>query len=182
MRTALPELAAELETTDRTLRRALRQGLVNAQRPSPRTVDVSLTERTYLRRAWPFLAALREALRTEPTVSLAVLFGSRARGNYSAGSDVDLLVALRDEAGPRRLTSRLSEKLGLRVQLVPLEDARKAPLLLREALREGRVLVDRDRQWRALLREKEQVERAARREQRRVEAQFSAVFGDERAA
>jgi predicted nucleotidyltransferase len=182
MRTALPELAAELKTTDRTLRRALGQGLVNAQRPSPRTVDVSLAERTYLRRMWPLLAGLREALRTEPTVSLAVLFGSRARGSYSASSDVDLLVGLRGEPRPRQLASRLSEKLGLRVQLVTLEDARKAPLLLREVLREGRVLVDRDRQWRSLLREKEQVERAARREQRRVAAQFSAVFGDERAA
>jgi predicted nucleotidyltransferase len=182
MRTALPELAAELKTTDRTLRRALGQGLVNAQRPSPRTVDVSLAERTYLRRTWPLLAGLREALRTEPTVSLAVLFGSRARGNYSARSDVDLLVGLRDEPRPRQLASRLSQKLGLRVQLVTLEDARKAPLLLREVLREGRILVDRDRQWRSLLREKEQVERAARREQRRVAAQFSAVFGDERAA
>jgi predicted nucleotidyltransferase len=182
MRTALPELAAELETTDRTLRRALRQGLVNARRPSPRTVDVSLAERTYLRRAWPLLRGLREALRTEPTVSLAVLFGSRARGDYSAGSDVDLLVGLRDEANARHVASRLSEKLGLRVQLVSLEDARRAPLLLREVLREGRVLIDRDREWRSLLREKEQVERAARREQRRVDAQFSAVFGDERAA
>ena len=182
MRTALLELAAELKTTDRTLRRALGQGLVNAQRPSPRTVDVSLAERTYLRRTWPLLAGLREALRTEPTVSLAVLFGSRARGNYSARSDVDLLVGLRDEPRPRQLASRLSQKLGLRVQLVTLEDARKAPLLLREVLREGRVLVDRDRQWRSLLREKEQVERAARREQRQVAAQFVALFGDERAA
>jgi predicted nucleotidyltransferase len=178
----LHDLAAELETTDRTLRRALRQGLVNAQRPSPRTVDVALTERTYLRRAWPLLASLREALRTEPTVSLAVLFGSRARGDYYSGSDVDLLVGLRGEASPRQLASRLSEKVGLRVQLITLGDARKAPLLLREVLREGRVLVDRDRQWRTLVGEQGKVERAARREQRRVDAQFSAVFGDERAA
>jgi predicted nucleotidyltransferase len=182
VRTALPALAAELGTTDRTLRRALSQGLLNAQRPSSRTVDLSLAERTYLRHAWPVLARLREALRTEPAVSLAVLFGSRSRGDYLPESDVDLLVELRGVANVRQLASRLSEKLGVRVQLVTLEDARKAPLLLREVLREGRVLVDRDSIWPALLGAREQVERAARREQRRIDAEFAAAFGDERAA
>lgn len=182
MRTALPQLAAELRTTDRTLRRALQQGLVHGERPSPRTVDISIAERTYLRRAWPLLSSLREALRTEPAVSLAVLFGSRARGDDYARSDVDLLVSLRDGANRRELISRLSERLGLRIQLVPLEDAQEAPLLLAEVMREGRVVVDRDQVWPALLREKQQVERAATRERRRIDAEFSALFGRERAA
>lgn len=182
MRIVLPQLAAELQTTDRTLRRALQQGLVHAERPSPRTVDLSIAERAYLRRAWPLLSSLREALRTEPAVSSAVLFGSRARGDDYARSDVDLLVSLRDGANRRQLASRLSERLGLRVQLVTLEDAREAPLLLAEVMREGRVVVDRDGLWPALLRERQQVERAARRERRRIDAEFSAVFGGERAA
>ena len=179
MRTALPELAAELHTTDRTLRRALRQGLLNAARPSSRTVDLPLAERSYLRRAWPFLASLRAALRTEPGVSLAVLFGSRARGDYAAASDVDLLVGLRN-GDARRFASRLSDKLGVRVQVVTLEDARDAPLLLREVLREGRVLVDRDDRWLPLLGEKARVERAAQRERRRIDARFSELFGEDR--
>jgi predicted nucleotidyltransferase len=182
MRTALPQLAAELRTTDRTLRRALQQGLVHAERPSPRTVDVSIAERTYLRRAWPLLSRLRETLRTEPAVSLAVLFGSRARGDDYAQSDVDLLVRLRPGANRRELASRLSERLGLQVQLATFEDAQDAPLLLAEVMREGRVVVDRDCLWPALLRDRQQVERAARRERRRIDGQFAAVFGSERAA
>ncbi len=132
----------------------------------------------YLRQAWPLLSRVREALRTEPAVSPGVLFGSRARGDHSEGSDVDLLVGLREEANLRRLASRLSEKIGLRVQLVALEDAQEAPLLLAEVLREGRVVVDRERLWPALLRRKREVERAARRERLRIDAEFSAAFGD----
>jgi predicted nucleotidyltransferase len=180
MRTLLAELAAELQTTDRTLRRSLNQGLLHASRPSPRTAHVSIAERAYLRRAWPLLFRLRELLRTEPTLSLAVLFGSRARGDDSESSDVDLLVSLRGQSDPRRLASRLSERLGLRAQLVTLEDARGAPLLLAQILGEGRVLVDRERAWPALLREKDQVERAARLERRRIDAEFATWFDDER--
>jgi predicted nucleotidyltransferase len=111
-----------------------------------------------------------------------VLFGSRARGDEHARSDVDLLVSLRDGANRGQLASRLSERLGLRVQLVTLEDAREAPLLLAEVIREGRVVVDRNGLWPALLRETQQIERAATRERRRIDAEFSAVFGGERAA
>ncbi|HKP19104.1 MAG TPA: nucleotidyltransferase domain-containing protein [Gaiellaceae bacterium] len=179
MRTSLAELASELDTTDRTLRRALNQGLLRARRPSPRTADLSLAERSYLRQVWPLLARLRELLRTEPDVSLAVLFGSWARGDARDASDVDLLGSLRDRGNARRVASRLSDRLGRRVQLVTLEDARGAPLLLREVLREGRVLVDRDEGWSALLRDRERIERAARREHRLINDAFEAAFGAE---
>src|SRR5438128_6514350 len=180
MKTRLAELAADLGTTDRTLRRAVHQGLLRAQRPSPRTVDLPVAERRYVRRAWPLLSSLREALRTEPAVSLAVLFGSRARGDDHPSSDVDLLVHLRQEANGRELEARLSEKLGRRVQIVLLEDGRRKPLLLAEVMREGRVLVDRDETWPALLAEQHRIERAARREQRRIDDHFAAAFGSDR--
>ena len=182
MKTRLAALAAELDTTDRTLRRALQQGLLRAQRPSPRTVDLSVTERAYLRRAWPLLSSLREALRTEPAVSLAVLFGSRARGDDHPRSDVDLLVRLRQGADRRKLASRLSESLGLRTRLVALEDAERAPLLLAEVMREGRVVIDRDKAWPALLARRHRIERAARRERRRIDDDFAAAFGLDRGA
>src|SRR5207247_1937616 len=66
----LPELARELKTTDRTLRRAVELGTLRAARPSPRKVVLSVAERAYLRRHWGLLSALREALRTEPAVSM----------------------------------------------------------------------------------------------------------------
>jgi predicted nucleotidyltransferase len=182
MKTRLREFASELKTSDRTLRRALEQGLVRGHRRSPRTVDLPVAERAYLRRAWPLLVGTREALRTEPALSLAVLFGSRARGDDHPGSDVDLLVCLRGAANRREVASRLSEKLGLRVQIVTLEDARTAPLLLAEAMREGRVLVDRRGEWPNLLRQRSRIDRAAERERRRIEQEFAATFAGASAA
>ncbi len=176
MKVDLARLAAELATTDRTLRRAVAQGLLRAERPSPRTLEIPVKEREFLRRSWQLLSLLRKALRTEPTVALAVLFGSAARGEMHSESDVDVLVALREGADTRALASRLSERLGLRVQLVSLEDARRAPLLLAEALREGRVLVDRESLWPRLRQQRAKVERAAAHERDRVEREFSELF------
>ena len=176
MRTSLTELADELDTTDRTLRRAVQQGLLHASRPSPRTLDLPIPERVYARRAWPLLSSLREALRTEPTVSMAVLFGSRARGDDHPLSDVDLLVRLRRGGDSHELAARLSESVGHDVQAVMLDDARQKPLLLAEIVQEGRVLVDRDGAWSALLAQRHRIERAARREQRRIDDRFAAAF------
>jgi predicted nucleotidyltransferase len=176
MRTSLAELADELGATDRTLRRAVQQGLLRANRPSPRTLDLSIPERVYARRAWPLLSSLREALRTEPAVSMAVLFGSRARGDDHPLSDIDLLVRVRSSADPRELAVRLSERVGHHVHAVMLDDARKKPLVLAEVVREGRVLVDRDGSWPALLAQRSRIERAARREQRRIDDRFAAAF------
>jgi predicted nucleotidyltransferase len=182
MRTRLADLADELGTTDRTLRRAVGQGLLHAHRPSARVVDLPLAERAYARHAWPLLTSLRQALRTEPSLSLAVLFGSRARGDEHLSSDLDLLLELRGGADARQLAGRLSERLGLRVQVVLLEDAHRAPLLLAEVLKEGRVLVDRDGTWARLLEQREQVERAARRARHRIDRELAAAFGPPDAA
>lgn len=154
------------------------QGLVRARRPSPRKVEIQVKEREYLRRSWPLLSRLRQALRTEPAVAFAALFGSAARGDMHSGSDVDVLVALRDGADARALASRLSGGIGLRVQLVSLEDAQRAPLLLAEALREGRVLIDREQQWPRLQQQRRTIERAAARERARIEREFAELFGD----
>ncbi len=116
------------------------------------------------------VADLRRALRTERGVRLAVLYGSLARGDEDAGSDVDLLVSLADDrplAGIE-LAVRLEHVAGRSVDIARLErvDA-QAPLLLDRVLDEGRVLVDRDGQWR-LLRERHDAIRAhARRDHRR---------------
>ena len=170
-------LAAELGTTDRTLRRSVAQGLVRAERPSPRKVEIPVKEREFLRRSWALLSQLRQAFRTEPAVSFAALFGSAARGEMHAGSDVDVLVALRDGADRRALASRLSQRVGRNVQLVSLDDAQRAPLLLAEALREGRVLVDREQRWPRLQRQRSKIERGAALERARVDREFSELFG-----
>lgn len=176
MLTALPELASELETTDRTLRRAVNNGLVRGKRVSPRKFDMPLAEREYLRENWQLLSELRETLRTEPSVRAAVLFGSYARGEQHERSDLDVLVdAKSDRRSLRALRRRLSERLELPVELVALDDAANAPLLLAEVLRDGRVLVDRSETWPKLTRSKRRIERDAARELERIDSEFAAL-------
>jgi predicted nucleotidyltransferase len=149
MSAELRDLADSLDVNERTLRRAWALGTVRGERVTPYKLRVPVNERAYLRRHWPTISALRAALRTEPNISLAVLFGSVARGDDDEQSDVDLLVGLRDpELGNRvALSRRLREHTDLPLEVVALEDALRRPLLMVDILRDGRVLVDRDGRW-----------------------------------
>ena len=89
---------------------------------------------------------LRRVLESEPDVTNAVLFGSRARGTERPDSDVDIAIEL--TAGAARagalggLSSRLESAARRPVGLVLLDEA-PAPLAYR-IFRDGRVLVERD--------------------------------------
>jgi len=93
---------------------------------------------------------LREELRRAPAgVVCAYLFGSVARGAAHTQSDVDLAVlfesppAPRLDAGPLDFERALERALGRPVQLVVLN---RAPAdLVHRVLRDGRVVLDRDR-------------------------------------
>jgi predicted nucleotidyltransferase len=148
----LGALAEDLGVDERTLRRAAGQGTLRAERRSPRKLTVSPGEVGYLRRRWPLLAALRGALRTEPNVAFALLFGSAARGDDGADSDLDLIVALRDPSldGMVELQDRLERGLGREVDLLSVEAASSNDLLISMAVEEGRVLVDRIDLWSGL--------------------------------
>jgi predicted nucleotidyltransferase len=160
---SLDLLASELEVHERTLRRAVDEGAIRGIRVSPRRLKLSPAEESYVLHAWPLLGRLRELLRTERNVRLAVLFGSRARGDERPDSDVDLLVELEDGTVARRmeLVSRLEAALGLPVQVVTVDAARRAPVLLADAIEDGRVLVDRNEGWARLLHDYPVVSRAA---------------------
>lgn len=161
--TVLDELAQELRVSERTLRRAVADGTIRAERPSARRLRISEDEREWVLRLWPTVARLRAELRTEPGVRLAVLFGSGARGREHERSDLDLLVEV-DAPTPGRLAAleeRLARAAGREVQVVPIAAAGDALGLLADALRDGRVLVDRDAVWRRLKRREPQVRRAA---------------------
>ncbi len=149
---SLRHLAQHIDVPERTLRRAAAEGLIHGERTSARRYLTSLREEAYLREHWPLLRTLRDGLRTEPNVRLAVLFGSQATGSARAGSDVDVLVALEDSDAARvaQLTGRLESRLERDVQLVRLEDAERVPALMLAALERGRVLIDRDERWRGL--------------------------------
>lgn len=176
--TDLALLARELGVHERTLRRAVADGGLRAARPSPRTLDISLSEREYVRRSWKLLSALRGTLRTEHNVRFALLFGSAARGTAAQSSDVDVLVALRDADLERvvELSNKLSAATGRRVDLVRLEDAESEPSFLADVIADGRVLVDREGLWPLLRGREHSLRRASRqREAKRTDAALAGL-------
>jgi predicted nucleotidyltransferase len=82
----------------------------------------------------------------------AYLFGSVARGTARASSDVDVAVLLESgrpttlEAYPTALRADLSALLGREVDLVVLDSA--PPDLTHRVLRDGKIVLDRDRRRR----------------------------------
>jgi predicted nucleotidyltransferase len=147
--TQLALIADEVKVNERTLRRAINEGSLRAIRPSPRTLQLSVSERRYVRRAWPLISALRRSLRTEHNVRFALLFGSAARGTDTTLSDIDVVVVMRDASLDRvvDLEAKLTAATGRRVDIVRLEDAERQPSFLADITAAGRVLVDRDRVW-----------------------------------
>ena len=102
-------------------------------------------------------------LRAHPNVRLAVVYGSVARGDDRPGSDLDLLVSFAHEQAltAASLAVALTEETGRPIQVVTLVTARRAPLLLVDILRDGRVLVDRDDEWSALRRDEQEIQEQA---------------------
>jgi predicted nucleotidyltransferase len=98
-------------------------------------------------------AVLRETFRTQGSgVAFAYLFGSRARGDARADSDVDVGVVLAAgrprtlDALPADLLAELERRLGLPVDLVVLDGA--PPDLLHRVLRDGVVVHEADHEAR----------------------------------
>ncbi|MCB0830871.1 MAG: nucleotidyltransferase domain-containing protein [Solirubrobacterales bacterium] len=146
------EVARNLGIPDRSMRRAIDTGMIRGRRASERKFLVPVGEEVYLREHWKTLSRIRQVLRTEPNVRLAVLYGSVARGTEGPASDIDLMVTTA-ESSPETLgalTSRLGHKLNSEVQVVFHEDVAKSPAFLDSVLSEGRVIVDRDQEWRSI--------------------------------
>jgi len=165
----LRNLAEDLGVDERTLRRAAGQGTLRAERLSPRKLKIAPGEAGYLRRRWPMLAALR---------AFALLFGSAARGDDGADSDLDLIVALRDPSldGMVELQDRLERRLGREVDVLSVEAASSNDLLISTAVGEGRVLVDRIDLWPGLRSElgalRQRADRGSKRDRQRTLAEI----------
>ena len=166
----LDYLAEDVQASGRTLRRAANRGLIRAERASERRLLLSASELTYVRTHWRLLRSLLEALRKQPNVRLAVLFGSVARGDESADSDLDVLVRLRRDAPRERaeLVDALEAASGRGVQPVSVTQAEESPLLLADVLSDGRVLVDREGEWPRLQRCRRRIEEQALEEDLRL--------------
>jgi len=164
--------------SERTLRRYINDGLLHGRELHRRRFELPEQEERYLLAHWPLLRSLRAALRTERDVRLAVLFGSTATGEDTERSDVDLLVSHRREGGQvlAALRRRLEDALGRRVHLVRLDDAQRSAALLADVLEEGRIIVDRDRCWPALVADRERVlAQAARQDAQALALAHAAV-------
>ena len=149
MSAQLRDLASSLDVNERTLRRAWALGTVRGERVTPYKLRLPVDERIYLRRHWPTIAKLRGALRTEPNVAFAVLFGSFARGDDDDQSDVDVLVGFRKPGlgNGVALAKRLRKHVDSPLDVIVLENALGRASFMVEILRDGRVLVDRDGRW-----------------------------------
>ncbi len=161
----LGDLAGELGADERTLRRAVVDGMIRCERLGPRRQRVSEEERLYVIGHWELLAKLRRALRTEPNVRLAVVYGSVARGEETSDSDLDLLVSLAKDTPDSavKLAVRLERALGREVDVARVNRVGdSAPLLLQQALDDGRVVLDRDGQWTQLYARRDDIARRAR--------------------
>jgi predicted nucleotidyltransferase len=136
----LTDLATELGSSSRTLRRYVAGGAVRATRPSPRRIEMSSDEYSYLKAQWGLLASLTEALRTERNVRLAVFYGPLAEGTGTTRSPVHLAVDLKRTTthAEHALVARIEERTGRRVEVV------RAAVLNDEQLANARVLINRD--------------------------------------
>lgn len=177
----MPALADQIGVPQRTLRRAVTRGTVRCRRPGPRRLEIDSDESAYLKEHWELLTALQGALRTERAVRLAVLLGSVARGSERPDPDIDLLVDMTTPSAERAaaLELRLTAAIGREVSVVLLSQAlREAPALVLSALREGRVLVDRDERWRWLNSRRGRLERDADRRRARQKKEASQALLD----
>jgi predicted nucleotidyltransferase len=89
------------------------------------------------------LQEIRKALSTLPSVRLAVLFGSAARGRATTWRDLDVGVLLEEDRGGSlwEVETALAEATRWPVDLVDLH--RAPPLLRFQIARDGRLLLER---------------------------------------
>jgi predicted nucleotidyltransferase len=163
---ALADLAREVGADARTMRRAAVDGTIRSERVGPRRQNVDDQEYGYTITHWPLLASLRKLLRTEPNVRLAVLYGSTARGEDTPTSDIDLLVSFGDDRPEAavKLAVRLERSLERKIDIARLDRVRDTgPLLLLQAIDEGRTLLDRDSRWGELQTQRDLIESQANR-------------------
>jgi predicted nucleotidyltransferase len=178
---AVSHLAAELDAPERTLRRAVADGTVRTRRLSTRRLRLADGEADYLRAHWELLARLRSAFRTESRIRLAILFGSMARGDGDAASDIDLLVdCIEDDPLYRlRLGHRLERRIGRPVDVAVVERTEsRDPFFFLQALDEGRVIVDRDHRWPGFLERRPAIYRRAMRSYRQQLKRAQAAVDD----
>lgn len=81
---------------------------------------------------------LRDVLRAHPEVERAVIYGSRARGDYSNGSDIDLTLV------GTHLTEAILHRIAMEMDNLPIPHT--VDLSIRSSLRNPALIQDIDNQ------------------------------------
>jgi predicted nucleotidyltransferase len=124
---------------------------------SPKVRRAKQTSAASAERRQALLAALGEALEAEPSVSVAVVFGSVVKETDTEGSDLDLVVkttfeedweqraegAMEVTLGKRRLRERLEAATGKKIDLFLMGDMESEPAAWLGALQQSLVVVDK---------------------------------------
>lgn len=103
------------------------------------------------------VAELTDTLAGESGVVLAVLIGSRARGEAGQNADIDLLLEL-DPPGDEvveGLHRRLKARIGVEIDPLTTRSVAHARRFWAKAVEEGQVLVDRHARWPSIVRDPE---------------------------
>lgn len=91
-----------------------------------------------------FLEDLTAYYQRFPEVEAVILFGSLAKGEFSVGSDVDLLLVLRESPlpFPDRIPAYLPDRAPVDVEVFPytVDEIRRGQSLAQEALSYGQIL------------------------------------------
>jgi predicted nucleotidyltransferase len=151
------------------LARWLRKGVVRADGQG----ELTRAEHRWLADNGSLVREIDEATRTVDAIDTVVLFGSRARGDQRPDSDVDLIVDGTISGDARALAvmrGELLERLGHDVEISTLAEARAAPVVLLEAIHEGRVLKDTAGRWQATVADSGAIQRQAADERATYEA------------
>ena len=144
--------------------------------PSDRA-ELKEGEEEWLHQHLAIVESLERVLEESSGVESLIMFGSCARGEERSDSDLDLLVG-----GPilwnERILFRvhLEEAVGRKVDLSGLDELRSAPVVLFNALRDGRALRDTRGEWKRLRGEKEQLRREAEAERASYPAREAAAL------
>jgi len=136
-------------------------------------------EVAWLRAHGMLLRVLHRAVLGDGNVDMFVLFGSAARGDDHASSDVDVLVdgpITRHAARMSYLRGSLVERLGRPVELMSLAEVRLAPSVLLGAVDDGRPIKDRVDGWQMLVADRERVRGQAEAERATHGAREAAVL------
>ena len=145
----IADLATSLHAPRRTLERLSALGAVRTHHRSSGHRPLMAGEDAWLLAHYPLLRALREAFRREPSVSLALLFGSQAKGQDIPQSDLDLVVDLPsgDRSALSALRDRLEQKLARPIDIFLLSDLQREPAALLAILEHARPIIDRTSWW-----------------------------------